>query len=207
MKTIAMLLIIGLSVAANTCFADADAVKDLVLEGKTLKARFHGELKVLRTGDFYGYGWLDDHRVFIAYQQEGYAEAIVDAEVVDLASGRRSELGTIMEADGESIFDVNSHTRQVVFNGEDAAARGGTLSGIVRLMTFDPSGNGYHAKTLRKNIDCASVSWKDEHTIVATLNDGRDTQVVIQLPDTGAAAGKQGGHAASTETAPGAQAK
>lgn len=183
MKTIAAVLLIAFGLAANPAFADTEAQKGLVLEGNTLKAQFHGKYKVLRQGEFYGYGWLDDHRVFIAYQQEGYAEAIVDAEVVDLNSGKVTKLGTIMEAHGESHFDVNSRTSQVVFNAFGDKVRGGVRSNVIRLMTFDKNGSTYTVETLKKNIDCANVVWVDDKTVRATLNDGHGTYVMIPVPD------------------------
>ncbi len=183
MKTIAAVLLVALGLTVNSGFADTDAEKGLVLEGDTLKALFHGKYKVLKKGDFYGYGWLDDHRVFIAYQQEGYAEAIVDAEVVDLNSGKVSKLGTIMEAHGESHFDVNSRTRQVVFNAFGDKVPRGRISYVIRLMTFDQNSNAYTVETIRNNIDCASVVWVDDKTVRATLNDGHSTYVMIPVPD------------------------
>ncbi len=183
MKTIAAVLLIALWVAVNPAFADTEAKKGLVLEGNTLKALFHGKYKVLRQGDFYGYGWLDDHRVFMAYQNEDFGEAIVDAEVVDLNSGNVTKLGTIMEAHGESHFDVNSHTSQVVFNAFGDKMPGGGISQVIRLMTFDKNSSAYTVETIKKNIDCANVVWVDDKTVGATLNDGNETHVTVPVPD------------------------
>ncbi len=183
MKIIATVLLIAFGIVGNPSFADADAKTGIMLDGKTLKALFHGKYKVLKQGEFYGYGWLDDHRVFIAYQQEGYAEAIVDAEVVDLKKDKVSELGTIMEAHGESNFDVNSHTGQVVFNGFGDKAPDGAFANVIRLMTFDKNSSAYNVETIKKNIDCTNVLWVNNNTVGATLNDGHGTHVTIPVPN------------------------
>jgi len=121
----AALLIMSLFAIPAYAVENSDTSKRLVLfQGFILHAYFDNkyvEVKRLspQSGIFYGYGWLDDHTVFIAYQREGYAEAIADFEVVDLLKKRTTKLDGI-GGTGESNFDVNPTTGEIIFsNGDD----------------------------------------------------------------------------------------
>jgi hypothetical protein len=180
----AMVLLLALGVMANTAFATPNAQKDIVLQGKVLKVLINGKYKVLKRGDFYGYGWLDDHRIFIAYQQEGYSEAIVHAEVIDLRKARVVKIDIELGANGETNFDVNSRTSEVVFNafGEDKAGPEGGVTYAIKLITFDRNSSAYRVETIKENIYCKDVLWVDDNTIGATLYDGKETFVKIPVP-------------------------
>jgi hypothetical protein len=171
---IAMALLLALCVMPNTTFADTpNAKKGIVLQGKVLKALFNGKYKELKRGDFYGYGWLDDHRVFVAFQQEGYSEAVINAEVIDLRESRVVKLGGIMEAHGDTNFDVNSHTSEIVFNafGEGTVdPEGLNKEYVIKLISFKAQSDSYQVKTIKRNIDSRNVYWIDDNTIGATLS-------------------------------------
>jgi hypothetical protein len=180
----AMVLLLALGVMANTTFATPNAQKDIVLQGKVLKVLINGKYKVLKRGDFYGYGWLDDHRIFIAYQQEGYSEAIIHAEVIDLRNARVVNIDVVFETHGETNFDVNSQTSEVVFNGygEEKVGPAGSTSTAIKLITFDRNSSAYRIEIIKENIDCKDVLWVDDNTIGATLYDGKETFVKIPVP-------------------------
>lgn len=182
---IAMALLLALCVMPNTTFADTtNAQKGIVLQGKVLKVLFNGKYKELKRGDFYGYGWIDEHRVFVAYQQEGYSEAVVNAEVIDLLKSRVVKLGGILGAHGDTNFDVNSHTREIIYNafGEEAVdPEGVNKEYVIKLISFKAQSDFYQVKTIKRNIDCRKIFWVDNNTIGATLNDGHETFVTIPV--------------------------
>jgi hypothetical protein len=182
---VAILLLLVLCAMANITFAATDAKEGIVLQGNILKVLFNGKYKELKRGDFYGYGWLDDHRIFVAYQQEGWAEAIINADVIDLKKSRVKKLGTIRDAHGETNFSVNSRTGEVVFNafsGGAADPESGILKHAIKLIIFDGNSGAYRIETIKENIDCIDVLWVDDFTIGATLLDEHKTFVTIPVP-------------------------
>lgn len=99
----------------------------IMVQGRVLNVYFNGQYKeIKRAGTFYGYGWLDDHRVFVAYQPEGWAEASARTEVIDVQQPKSFSLGEIGDT-GESNFDVNPDTKEIIFNGPEG----------IELMTVD----------------------------------------------------------------------
>lgn len=181
---VTILFLIILCVMTSATFADTlSSRKDIILQGKILKVLLNGEYKELKRGDFYGYGWLDDHRIFIAFQQKGYSEAIINSEVIDLRKSKVIELGTIMEADGETNFDVNPNTSEVVFNGSELDKTGSDeFIGVIKLMVFDAKNNKPSIETIKTKIDCKNVLWVDNNTIGATLFDKQGTFVTFPVP-------------------------
>lgn len=182
---VAMLLLLALCAMANITFAATDAKEGIVLQGKILKVLFNGKYKELKRGDFYGYGWLDDHRIFVAYQQEGWSEAIINADVIDLKKSRVKTLGTIRDAHGETNFAVNSHTGEVAFNAFGGGAVDpdiAILNYAIKLIIFDGNSSAYRIETIKENIDCIDVLWVDDATIGATLLDEHKTFVTIPVP-------------------------
>ena len=103
---------------------------------------------------FYGFGWLDDHTVFTAFQHGGSAEAIADFEIVDLRKGRTTKLDG-MGGVGESNFDVNTATGEIVFNDGDD----------LKLLKLNEKKNAYRIQEIKKGAACWAVFWIDSKTV------------------------------------------
>jgi len=135
----------------------------LMFQGFVLSAYYDGqyiEVKRLKPGKaiFYGYGWLDDHRIFIAYQRQDDAEAIADIEVVDMLTGRTTNLKGLAAA-GDSNFDVSPDTGKIIFStGEN-----------IRLMTVGERGDSYQLLDILKDTSCWGVFWINSSTIGCKL--------------------------------------
>lgn len=154
-----------------------------MLNGRTLNALYKGKLKLVKRGDFYGYGWLDDHRVFIAYQDTHTAEASVQGEVIDFEKSQVFKIGGIKDGHGDSKFTVNSHTREVVFNGwGEPSDVAGHLEDVIKLITFEAQSNSYQLKTIKRNINCKSIYWIDDNTIGAIPYGEHKSPVIITIP-------------------------
>jgi hypothetical protein len=98
----AVVILLIMLFTSITCYAveNVETSKRLILFlGNILHAYFNNkyiEIKRLKSKDlFYGYGWIDDHTVFMAYQREGYAQAIADLEIIDLLQNRSVKLESI----------------------------------------------------------------------------------------------------------------
>ena len=134
----------------------------LIYQGRVLIAYFEGQYREIKQieGFFYGYGWLDDYRVFVAYQQQGTGEAVAELEVIDLRQSRTTKL-TRIGGVGESHFDVNSSTGEVVYDDS---------SGI-HLLRIDVKTNSYKIYTikeidiLKKDVGCHGAFWVDSKTV------------------------------------------
>ena len=163
MLGIAGILIVNLFAVPTYAAGDSNTAKRLILfQGFLLNAYFNDQyIEVKRLSPkhaiFYGYGWLDDHRVFVAYQREGYAAAIADLEIIDLRQSRTTKLKNV-GAGGESNFDVNPSTGEVVFTTDDA----------VKLLRVDAKTNAYRIEDV-KNEFCWGVFWIDSKTIGCKL--------------------------------------
>lgn len=134
----------------------------LIYQGRVLVAYFEGRYREIKQteGFFYGYGWLDDHRVFVAYQQEGTGEAVAELEVIDLRQSRTTKL-TRIGGVGESHFDVNSSTGEVVYDNSSG----------VHLLRIDAKTNSYkiyvikEIDILKKDVGCHGAFWVDSKTV------------------------------------------
>lgn len=133
----------------------ADVPKRLMLiQGRTLIAYFEGTYSELKQAEiFFGYGWLDDHRVFVAYNKTGRGEATAELEVIDLSQSQITKLTSIGGV-GESYFDVNSSTGDVVYDD----------SGGIHLLRINAKTNSYEIINV-KNVDCHNAFWVDTKTI------------------------------------------
>ena len=134
---------------------EPDTSKRLILaQGHLLNAYFEGNYQEIKRAEiFYGYGWLDDHRVFVAYQK-GRGEAVAELEVIDLRQGRTTKLTSIGGV-GESNFDVNPFTVEVAHAD----------SGGVKLLIIDAKTNSYKIDDIRKGVYCFGAFWVDKKTI------------------------------------------
>lgn len=140
--------------------------------GSVLNVYFEGQYREIKRAEFiYGYGWLDDHRVFVAYQKER-GEAAAELEVIDLRQSRTTKLAS-MGGVGESYFDVNSYTGEIVYND---------LNGI-HLLKINPITNDSHIEDIKKNINCYSPFWVDSKTVGCLVyKDGKAEFVKFLLP-------------------------
>ena len=181
-KFTAIVLMVAFSVFANMSVADAiNSQEGLVLHGSTLTSLYNGKSRVVKRGDFYGYGWLDKHQVFVAFQDEDVGDAAVRAEIMDLRKSQVFELGYIKGAHGDSNFAVNSHTKEVIFNGfGEVRDSEGMRERVIKLISFSAQGNSYSIKIIKRNIACRNIYWINDNTIGA-LNAGDNNSVTIPI--------------------------
>lgn len=162
---VAAIFIAGqLSINANAC--ETDTSKRLILvQGHVLNAYFGGLYhEIKRATTFYGYGWLDEHRVFVAYQKQDTTEAVAQLEIIDLRQSKVTKLTSLGGA-GESHFDVNVTTGEVIYNDSDG----------VKLLSIDAKTNTYKIKDVKKrdastyNVDCFGAFWVDNKTVGCSI--------------------------------------
>ena len=152
------------SPSASVAYADGGSgvSKRLVLfQGFILNAYYNDQyVEVKRldvNGTIYGYGWVDDDTVFVAYQRPNQAEAVVDVDLINLRQLRTTKQ-KILGAGGESNFDVNPSTGEVVFNTDDA----------VKLLKFDTKTNSHRIDVISSGF-CWGVFWIDSKTVGCKL--------------------------------------
>ena len=139
------------------CFSTSTAVK--VIQDYNLMAYYNGEYKeiIKESGGYYGYGLLDNDRIFVAMQPHGITAATAIVKTIDLKHQIEKRLFTI-DAAGETSFDINSTTKNIVFND---------LDGIKTLIIFKD--NTYKIRTVfKRGVDPAvafAPFWIDEYTI------------------------------------------
>ena len=150
------------------CMAKADSAAPnrlILFQGFLLNA-YHNdryvEVKRLDAGrgTFYGYGWLDKDRVFVAYQDDSAGGAYAAMEIVDLRNLRTAKLKGIGGV-GESFFDVNPTTGSIVFSTDVD----------VKLINIDTNSNSYRIDTIKPNTFCWGAFWIDSDTIGCKLMD------------------------------------
>ncbi len=152
-------VIVALQFHASALMAKNLAVSSrLVLaQGNVLNAFYDGKYReILRAEVIYGHGWLDDHRVFIAYQK-GNGEAVAEIEVFDLRKFKATKL-TSLGGVGESNFDINSSTGEAVFSDFEG----------VKLLKIDVEASTYQIKNIKKDTRCYGTFWID-HNVVGCL--------------------------------------
>jgi hypothetical protein len=108
-----------------------------------------------------GYGMIDDHQVFLAYQAPGEAEAITIISIVDMRTGKEKKLDEI-GGTGESFFDYNQENGRVVFNWVDGIY-------VFTLREFWP--NRY--KLVARSSNSFEAFWIDATTIGYTDLQGK----------------------------------
>lgn len=135
----------------------------IVIQGNVLNAYYAGQYKEIKRADvLYGYGWLDEKHVFVAYQKSG-PEAVAELEVIDLVRSKAVHLATLGGV-GDSNFDVNDSTGLVVFNDVEG----------IHLLIINPETNAHRIEYIKKDFDCWGVFWIDDETVgCQVLQDGR----------------------------------
>ena len=154
---------------------EPDVSKRLILiQGTTLIAYFEGRYQdVKRDKIFFGYGWLDNHRVFVAYSETSRSEAVADLEVIDLRQLRTTKLMRIGGV-GESHFDVHPSTGEVVYDDS---------SGIY-LLRIDAKTNSYKIVDIKKDVDCHIAFWVNNKTVGCFLfKNGKMNLMKFPVPE------------------------
>lgn len=169
------LALIATIVLSNTHASESDSIstKRLVLtQGRALNVYFEGQYREIKRAEIiYGYGWLDDHRVFVAYQQEGTGEAVAVLEVIDLRHSRTTKL-TSFGGVGESHFDVNFATGEVVYADSSG----------VKLLKIDAKTNSYRVDDIKKNVECYGAFWVDNKTVGCLIFVGSNKTNFVKFP-------------------------
>lgn len=130
----------------------------IFIQGHVLNAYYQGEYKEIKRAEiFYGFGWLDEHRVFVAHQDPATSEAVAILEIIDLNKKVTVKLTSFGGA-GESHFDVNSNTGDVVYNDS---------SGI-HVLEVDKN-NSFVVHNIQKDINSWAVFWIDNTTVGTIL--------------------------------------
>jgi hypothetical protein len=158
--------------APSNAASDIGSSGRLVLAqgGAVLNVYFNGQYEQLkRARTFYGYGWIDKNRVFIAYQEEDTPEAVAILEVFDLSTKKVAKLIDIGGV-GESNFDVNSSTGEIVFCDADG----------ISLLKISAK-NTYQRQKLKKGDKFWGTFWVDENT-VGTFVYGKDKSDFLKFP-------------------------
>ncbi len=126
----------------------------MLIQGTILNAYYGGRcVEIKRAETFYGYGWLDNNRIFVAYQPSEFAEAQANVEVIDLRDSKMTRIVTIGDI-GEGNFDVNETTHEILFNDSDG----------IKLLLIKGD-NSYKIELLKNDVGEWSVFWIDNDTI------------------------------------------
>lgn len=139
--------------------------KLVMLHGHVLNLYYQGQYRELKRAElFYGYGWLDNNRVFVAYQNPDFAEAVAVLEVIDLKKNMTTELTSFGGA-GESHYDVNPDTYNIVYNDS---------SGIHILNIAND--NSFKISDVLRDVNSWGVFWIDKTTIGSLIFEGDKTE-------------------------------
>lgn len=144
----------------------------ILFQGTVLSAYYddrYVEVKRLdpARGMFYGYGWIGDGKVFVAYQDENEITAIANIEIVDLVDASRTKLANVGGV-GESLFDVSDQNGDVVYSTETE----------IRIMRFNPEENSYSTSILKQGVFCWGAFWVDAKTVGCNLMDNGGSKFV-----------------------------
>lgn len=87
-----------------------------VIQGSILYVYTEGKYEEVFRAEsfFYGYGLLDENRLFVAYQEKS-AEAVAIVKQINLTTKAVTDILEVGGA-GESHFDSNSKSSRIVFN-------------------------------------------------------------------------------------------
>jgi hypothetical protein len=163
MKITSLLICFFISFYAISCGANQNlnGNKLVLLQGRILNAYYNGKYKeVERANIIYGYGWLDQNRIFVAYQKPNTAEAVAILEVININTNEKVKIRTIGGA-GESHFDVNADTNKVVYNDS---------KGIHILNIKDD--NSFDIDDVKETSNSWGVFWIDDQTIGTFVFEG-----------------------------------
>lgn len=144
----------------------------VLVQGRVLNAYFEGQYREIKRAEtIYGHGWLDDHRVFIAYQLERTGEAEAILEVIDLRDVRVTKL-TSLGGVGDSHFDVNSATGEVIY-----ADAGG-----LKVLRINERTNEYKIDNVKNDVLCYGAFWVDTKTAGCLVYQGKNRADFVKFP-------------------------
>ncbi len=160
--TIFFLICLLLVSVFGSC-ANNEGNRLIVIQGIALNAYYKGKYRTIwRAELFYGYGWIDGDRVFVAYQPREFSDARAIIKIVDLKTEKTIDIHEIGAA-GESNFDSNPITHEIVFTDTIPDVNLRALS-CIRLITIHDD-NTYAIKTIKTGGSPWAVFWIDKDTI------------------------------------------
>ncbi len=170
-KAINILVILSIGLYLNSALAEAE--ESLItnenrlvdFQGFILMAYFNGKYieakRLSPDGTIYGYGWLDNNRVFVAYQNPNTAEAVSDFDIVNLKTSTSITLDGI-GAVGESNFDVNKTTGRIIFSHNNN----------INELVISEDSKSYEIIALHKFKEfdyCWAIFWVNNETVGCQL--------------------------------------
>ena len=121
---------------------------------------------------FQGYDFIDSMRVFIAYQKEGYSEAVTVLSIYNIEVKSEMVLGEL-GLTGESTFSYNIENELILFNLDD---------GIYVLKIEEAINKDLRPKLIYECDNCYLPFWINSNTICYFYySDGKKMQKYIQL--------------------------
>jgi hypothetical protein len=137
----------------------------ILVQGTVLSAFYDNTYKIIKRADtFYGYGWIGNGEIYVAYQPTGYAEAYAVIEVIDFKSSKTVKVTTIGGA-GDSNFDINKITKKIVYNDTDG----------IKVLTI--KNHSFDIKTIKSDPDAWGPFWLNVNTIVYMHADKEREQI------------------------------
>jgi len=157
------LLVLSMSTAPGKAAPKLETENRLVRVPLNLNAYFDGQYRTIKHADtFFGYGWLDDHHVFVATQRPDYGYPAVVAEIINLRTWKATQLKGVNEVieGGETNFDVDPVTREIVIGGGK----------YLQFMKVDVKTNTYRVVTIKNGVsgttpECWAAFWIDPKTV------------------------------------------
>ncbi len=151
------LIIFCLNVFSCNSYADY-ANRLILIRGTMLNAYYNDTYKTIKWAEtIYGFGWISKSKVFVAYQDPKFTEAVAILEVIDLGENITTKLNSIGGV-GESNFDINPDTGYVAYNDSDGV-HVLVLNENYSLSTHD----------VFKSENTSGVFWLDTKTIGMTI--------------------------------------
>ncbi|MCW8965559.1 MAG: hypothetical protein OQK82_02565 [Candidatus Pacearchaeota archaeon] len=96
-----------------------------------LSGYHNNSYKIISRGQyFYGYGFIDNNRAFIASQPNNFEEAIAVLEIYDFKTNEKHKILEVGGV-GESNFDINPSNGSIIFNDSEG----------LKIMKIDTKNN------------------------------------------------------------------
>ena len=122
---------------------------------------------------FYGYGILDENRIFIAYQPYESSGALAVVMVHNLKEKKNKILFKVSNA-GETSFDINNASKKIVYTDPDG----------IKVLTIHKDNSYTVTKVFSLEASASAASfpfWIDEKTIGFTCSDEKPGEVFRKL--------------------------
>ena len=110
--------------------------------------------EIRRADSLYGYVLISKNLIFIASQPEHESEASADLEVYDIRREISQGL-TFIGGSGESNFDINPITKEIVFNDGDG----------IKILTIDTTDISYKIELIMERVDGYGVFWINHDSV------------------------------------------